>query len=81
MGFQIPNFDEPGIGADDEEDDDTLEAELRKIQGDMGVHAPKRPKASQKKPGLCLFLFLRHSFKLHRLQAVQHRTCKRSIMM
>ncbi|UJR27493.1 hypothetical protein I4U23_008777 [Adineta vaga] len=51
MGFQIPNFDESNIGADDDDDDDdTLEAELRQIQGDIGGHTSKRPKANQKKP-------------------------------
>jgi hypothetical protein len=33
MGFQIPNYDDPGIGDDD---DDDLEAELARLQRDTG---------------------------------------------
>ncbi|CAF0836910.1 unnamed protein product [Adineta steineri] len=51
MGFQIPNFDDPNLGApDDDDDDDTLLDELRQIQQDTGGHTSKRAKANQKKP-------------------------------
>ena len=52
MGFQIPNFDEPNIGADnDDDDDESLEDELSRIQEEIGGHTSKRSKGSQKKPG------------------------------
>ncbi|CAF3656264.1 unnamed protein product [Adineta steineri] len=51
MGFQIPNFDDPNLGApDDDDDDDTLLDELREMQQDTGGHASKRTKPNQKKP-------------------------------
>ncbi|UJR21607.1 hypothetical protein I4U23_024689 [Adineta vaga] len=51
MGFQIPNFDESGMGmgGDDGDDDDDLEAELQKLQQGMGSNS--RSKANQRKPG------------------------------
>ncbi len=52
MGIQIPNFDDPNFGAnDDDEDDGDLEAELRQIQEDVGGPTSKKPKANQKKSG------------------------------
>ena len=53
MGLQMPNFDEPGMGADD--DDGDLEAELDQLTNTAGGQKPKRPKASQRKSDL-LFL-------------------------
>jgi hypothetical protein len=55
MGFQMPNFDDPHIGADDDEDDDALEDELRQIQQEAGGRTTKRAKANQKKPGLIFY--------------------------
>ncbi|CAF0805008.1 unnamed protein product [Adineta ricciae] len=51
MGFQIPNFDEPNIGADDDDDDEGLEDELSRIQEEISGHTSKRSKSNQKKPG------------------------------
>jgi len=56
MGIQIPNFDDPNFGAnDDDEDDGDLEAELRQIQEDVGGPTLKKPKANQKKSGSFCF--------------------------
>ncbi|CAM4859805.1 unnamed protein product [Rotaria socialis] len=52
MGFQIPNFDDPMMGAMDDNDDDAdLEAELREMQQETGGHGSKRSKADKKKTG------------------------------
>ena len=53
MGFQIPNFDDPNIGpdGDDDDDEDALQAELQRMQQDTVEHVPKRQKANQRKPG------------------------------
>ena len=51
MGFQIPNFDDPEMGADGEDEED-YEAELKRLQQDNGDHTSKRPKANQRKQGL-----------------------------
>jgi hypothetical protein len=52
MGIQIPDFDDPNFGAnDDDDDDESLEAELRLIQGSARGPTSKRPNANQKKSG------------------------------
>jgi hypothetical protein len=51
MGLQIPNFDDPEMVADGEDEED-YEAELKRLQQDNGDQASKRPKANQRKPGL-----------------------------
>jgi hypothetical protein len=48
MGFQMPNFDESGMGGDD--DDDDLEAELQRLQQDIG--GSHGTKANKQKAGL-----------------------------
>jgi hypothetical protein len=51
MGLQIPNFDDPNMGADDDDGDDDFEAELKLMQQDAGSPVSKRPKTKPKKPG------------------------------
>lgn len=51
MGFQIPNYDEPSMGAEDDDDGD-LEAELNQLANMGGGQQSKRAKQSQRKPGL-----------------------------
>ncbi len=48
MGFQMPNYGESGMGDDD--DDDDLEAELQRLQQDIG--GGQGSKAKQRKTGL-----------------------------
>jgi hypothetical protein len=48
MGFQIPNLDDPGIGDDD---DDDLEAELRRLQQDTGPGQGSRQAKSNQRQG------------------------------
>ena len=50
MGLQMPNFDDPNMDPDDNDDDD-LQAELQRMQQDTSEHVPKRQKANQRKPG------------------------------
>lgn len=50
MGIEIPDFDNPNIGADDD-DDESLEAELMAMQQGAGGPASRKSKANQKKPG------------------------------
>jgi hypothetical protein len=56
MGIQIPDFDDPNFGANDDDDDGDLEAELKLLQQDAGGSTSKRPKANQKKSGALFFV-------------------------
>jgi len=49
MGLQMPNYGDTGMG-DDDDDDDDLEAELQKLQQDIG--GGSRSKANKGKSGL-----------------------------
>ncbi|CAF1370093.1 unnamed protein product [Adineta steineri] len=50
MGFQMPNYDESGMGGgDDDDDDDDLEAELQRLQ--QGSGGNQRSKANNQKAG------------------------------
>ncbi|CAF3410052.1 unnamed protein product [Rotaria socialis] len=52
MGFQVPNFDESGMGGGDDDDDDDLEAELQKLQqGDMVNPKSRGSKSNQRQLG------------------------------
>jgi hypothetical protein len=53
MGLQMPNFDEPGMGADDGNDDD-FEAELNQLANIDGGQQSKRAKANKRKSVLLL---------------------------
>jgi hypothetical protein len=50
MGFQIPNYGDTGMGGDDDDDDDDLEAELHRLQYDIGDGS--KSKANKGKSGL-----------------------------
>ena len=49
MGFQLPNYDDPGM---DDDDDDDLEAELQRLQQDAG--GSRGSKSNQRKSGYYL---------------------------
>ncbi len=56
MGFQAPNFDESGMGDDD---DDDLEAELQRLQ--QGIGGDHGSKANKRKAGLWFEIIILYS--------------------